>query len=556
MREQFENAFDYVVVGGGLAGCAVAARLSENPDVRVVLIEAGGENQYEPSYYSTGAHAMFETEANWAFKTGPQSALNNNEVAQPRGKVIGGSAAINIGSWSRGIAADYDAWEAAGAAGWNWKDALSYYEAIEASKRPDGGGRGRRGPMILEDTPVVSRMTDLLRQACIEAGYGTTEDHNGAKFDGFDLWETIFPYGRRRNSAEAYLRLARVRKNLSILTRSMTTRIHIAGNRATGVEIKRDGRTQTITAAREVLLCAGAFGSPQLLMLSGIGPGDHLRAHGIKVIRDLPGVGANLIDHLATRLGWAAETSGATAPLYSDPSDPSPLETWRHSGTGPLAANPYTSIAFVRSTDDVALPDIELLFGVNPPDSLVVDKSASGFTVFVAHVTPRSRGTVRLKSADPLDPPVIDPGYLTDPNDLPVLIAGVRRALALAATQALKPYTGKYEVDQGATDEAITAWIRSHPVSMYHPVGTARIGASDDKHAVLDPELRVRGIDGLRVLDVSAMPDIIRGHTMAPALYIAERGAAVMVSENERGNSILTRNEFVAAPAKEISNGV
>jgi choline dehydrogenase-like flavoprotein len=528
MVEQVETTFDYVVVGGGLAGCAVAARLSENPDARVILIEAGDENRYEQSYYSVGVHAMFESEANWAFKTVPQPELNNAEVAHPRGKVIGGSAAINIGSWSRGIAADYDAWEAAGAGGWNGKDALSYYEAIETSKRPDGGGRGRRGPMIFEDTPVVSRMTDLLRRACIEAGYGTTEDHNGAKFDGFDLWETIFPYGRRRNSAEAYLRSARVRKNLTVLTRAMTTRIEIAGNRATGVEIERDGQTGTITASREVLLCAGAFGSPQLLMLSGVGPGDHLRTHGIKTVADLPGVGANLIDHLATRLGWAAGSPEGIAPVYGDPSDPSQLETWRHSGTGLLSANPYTSIAFVRSTDEVDLPDIELLFGINPPESLTVDKTVSGFTTFVAHVTPQSRGTVRLASADPHDPPVIDPGYLTDPNDLPVLIAGVRRALALAATQQLRPYTGRYELNQGATDEEIAAWIRSHPVTMFHPVGTTRMGASDDAYAVLDPELRVRGIDGLRVLDVSAMPGIIRGHTMAPALYIAERGAAVI----------------------------
>ena len=214
--------------------------------------------------------------------------------------------------------------------------------------------------------------------------------------------------------------------------------------------------------------------------------------------------------------------------MCGDPSDPSQLETWRHSGTGLLSANPYTSIAFVRSTDEVDLPDIELLFGINPPESLTVDKTVSGFTTFVAHVTPQSRGTVRLASADPHDPPVIDPGYLTDPNDLPVLIAGVRRALALAATQQLRPYTGRYELNQGATDEEIAAWIRSHPVTMFHPVGTTRMGASDDAYAVLDPELRVRGIDGLRVLDVSAMPGIIRGHTMAPALYIAERGAAVI----------------------------
>jgi choline dehydrogenase len=229
---------------------------------------------------------------------------------------------------------------------------------------------------------------------------------------------------------------------------------------------------------------------------------------------------------------------------------------WRHSGTGLLSANPYTSIAFVRSTNEVDLPDIELLFGVNPPESVAVDKNVSGFTTFVAHVTPRSRGTVRLSSADPHDPPAIDPGYLTNPNDLPVLIAGVRRALALAATQPVKPYTGKYELDQGATDEAIADWIRSHPLSMYHPVGTARIGAGDDMHAVLDPELRVRGIGGLRVLDVSAMPGIIRGHTMAPALYIAERGAALIVSEVERRKSTPAGNRFVVAPTNESPNGI
>jgi choline dehydrogenase-like flavoprotein len=528
MFDHFDSVFDFVVVGGGLAGCAVAARLSEDPDTRVVLIESGDENRYEQSYYSTGAHAMWETEANWGFKTVPQAALNCAEVAQPRGKVIGGSAAINIGSWSRGIAADYDAWETAGAVGWGWGEAQRYYQEIEASNRPDGGGRGRRGPMIFEDTPVVSDMTALLRQACIEAGYGTTEDHNGATFEGFDLWETIFPRGTRRNSAEAYLTPARVRKNLTVVTRATATRIDVAGGRATGVKIERDGQSGTITATREVLLCAGAFGTPQLLMLSGIGPGDHLRAHGIEVITDLAGVGANLIDHLATRLGWAATSAGGIPPVYSDPADPSQLQTWRHSGSGSLSASPFTSIAFIRSRADVELPDIELLFSVNPPETLAIEKSAGGFATYVAHVQPSSRGTVRLASANPNDAPLIDPAYLTHPADLPVLIAGVRKSLDLAATPALRPYTGRCELDQGVTDDSIAAWIRSHPVSMYHPVGTARMGANNDPQAVLDPELRVRGIRGLRVLDASAMPEIIRGHTMAPTLYIAERGAALI----------------------------
>ena len=520
--------FDYVVVGGGLAGCAAAARLSEPPGVRVALIEAGDENRYEQSYYATGAHAMFETHANWRFETVPQAALGGARIPQPRGKVIGGSAAINIGSWSRGIAEDYDEWEAAGATGWNWKSARRYYEAIETSRRPDGGNRGRNGPLILEDTPVASEMTALLRQACIEAGYGATDDHNGAKFDGFDLWETIFQRGRRRNTAEAYLAPARIRNNLAIITRAQATRIDVADGRATSVIVEQDGRTRKITASNEVVLCCGAFGTPQLLMLSGIGPGRDLRAHGIEVVADVSDIGANLIDHLATRLGWASSRPGGVAPVYNDSRDASQLEQWRHNGGGPLSANPNTSIAFIRSSESVRLPDVELLFGVNPPEDFADNATVSGFTAYVAHVKPKSRGALRLASNDPHDAPLIDPGYLSDPADLPVLTAGVRRALALAATSTLRPYADRCDLDQDVTDEQIAAWIRSHSVSMYHPVGTARMGNSADARAVLDSNLRVRGVRRLRVLDASAMPGIVRGHTMAPTLYIAERGVALI----------------------------
>ena len=533
MSDSNNLTFDYVVVGGGLAGCAVAARLSERPDIRVALVEAGGENQYEQSYYATGAHAMFETDANWRFETVPQAALGGARIPQPRGKVIGGSAAINIGSWSRGVADDYDEWEATGATGWNWESAKRYYQAIETSSRPDGGNRGRNGPLVLEDTAVVSEMTALLRQACIEAGYGTTDDHNGARFDGFDLWETIFQRGRRRNTAEAYLAPARVRNNLAIITRAQVIRVDVADGRATGVTVEHDRRTRKINASSEVVLCCGAFGTPQLLMLSGIGPGRDLRAHGIEVVADVNGVGANLIDHLATRLGWASSTRGGVAPVYNNPRDLDQLAQWRHNGGGPLSANPNTSIAFIRSSDSVRLPDVELLFGVNPPEDFTDDETVSGFTAYVAHVKPRSRGSLRLASSNPHDSPLIDPGYLSDPADLPVLVAGVRRALALAATSVLRPYADRCDLRQDVTDDQIAAWIRGHSVSMYHPVGTARMGISADAGAVLDSNLRVRGVRGLRVLDASAMPGIVRGHTMAPTLFIAERGVA-LIQESSR----------------------
>jgi len=518
---------DYVIVGAGVAGCVLAARLTEEPGRSVILVEAGGENHYEVSAYSTGAHAMFETPANWNFSTTPQAGLGGARLPQPRGKVIGGSAAINIGSWSRGIAQDYDAWEAAGAVGWNWRKARETYELIEASRRPDGGGRGRNGPMQLEDTPRVNAMTARLRQACLEAGYGATADHNGAEFGGFDLWETIFVHGRRRNAADAYLLPARLRSNLQVVTDALVTRITFQGARATGVEIERDGRREVITAQREVVLAAGAFGTPQLLMLSGLGDPARLQALGIERRADLPGVGRNLIDHLATKVGWASAGPGDIAPVYPNPDDPAELAAWRRDGGGPLSANFNTSIAFVRSGDEVATPDIELLMGVNPPDALA-GEGVSGCSVFVAHVQPSSRGTLDLASPDPHEAPLIDPAYLSDPQDLPRLVAGVKRALALSRTPALKPYAERHDLAPDADDARIADWVRANPVSMYHPVGTARMGAADERGAVLDPKLRVRGVQGLRVADASAMPGTIRGHTMAPVTYVAERAAALI----------------------------
>lgn len=524
--------FDYIVVGGGLAGCIVASRLSEDPRVCVALLEAGGENDHEASYFATGVHDLWTMETNWHFQTAPQAALGGRRVNHPRGRLIGGSAAINVGSWSRGIAEDYSRWEEAGAAGWGWPTALDAFLSIETSQRPAEGGRGRRGPMILEDTPVVSDMTEAIRLACREAGIGQTDDHNGTHFEGFDRWETIFPHGRRRNSAEAYLAQARNRPNLRVVTDAFVTFITFAGRRATGVVYERDGVRHTMSACREVVLCAGAFHSPAILMASGIGPAEHLRELAIPVVVDSLGVGSHLIDHLATRVGWRASGPGGIAPVYPDKTNPEELEQWRRTGYGPLAANPNPCIAFIRSRDTVAHADIELLFHVNPPEALRVDDRTGGFDVLIAHVDPASRGTVRLASNDPRDLPVVDPAYLSDPGDIVALTHGVRRALAVARTSALAPYTDVGQLALDASDEQIQAWIREHPVSMFHPVGTARMGREDDPLAVLDDHLRVKGVEGLRVVDASAMPGTVRGHTMAPVVYIAER--ACMLIRNER----------------------
>lgn len=523
------DAVDYVIVGGGLAGCVVAARLSENPAVSVLLLEAGRENLYEHSYYAAGAHSMWVGDTNWHFRSTPQRELGGRIIDHPRGRLVGGSAAINVGSWSRGVADDYDEWVNLGADGWGWSTALDWFRQIEASRRPQDGTRGANGPMILEDTPIGSDMTELFREACDIVGIGETPDHNGTRFEGFDRWESIFPAGRRYNSAEAYLAPARSRSNLIIATAVFVTRVAIENSRAVGVEYEVDGTAKRVTAQQEVVLCAGAFQSPQLLLLSGIGPAEHLQHHGIAVVCDVPGVGTNLIDHMNVAIGGAAAGPTAIKPVDSDPTDPNQLETWRHSGGGPLAVsvskNP--AIAFVRSTPDVQA-DIELLFAINPPDELRDQPDAGGFSITIANVHPSSRGLLRLASPDPHSAPNIDFGYLSHPDDLPVMISGVRQAMAIAATNPLAPYAARLTYDPHASDADIETLIRSTGGTMYHPVGTARMGRDDDPMAVLDSQLRVRGVNGLRVIDASSMPNTVRGHTMAPVVYLAERGSEII----------------------------
>lgn len=513
--------YDYIIVGGGAAGLVLAARLSEDPGAKVLVLEAGTENIYEASEYSTGAHVMWGPATNWSFMSAPQPELDGRQIMQPRGKLIGGSAAINVGSWSRGTRANYESW---GLPGWDWEAVLAAYKKIECSRREDSDWRGQNGAMQLEDTPVGTPLTEVFRQAAIEVGVGVTTDRNAAEPVGFDIWETIFKDGRRFNTEHGYLNPARRRSNLTIETEAYVTRINIDGHRARSVSYSRGGHGQEAEAAREIILCAGAINSPQILMLSGIGPGEELRRHGIEVIENLPGVGGNLADHLRTDIG-ALTPEGIGETLFPDEDDPAQMARWRAGSYGPLTVTENTASAFVRSTPDVPHPDIEFMYSINPPMNLRQDNPGrAGWYINTGLVQPKSRGRVSLASADPMEKAIYDPAYLSDADDMSVYVRGVRTALAHAGTSALAPYTdpATLTLPIDADDAAIEARIRAVAESIYHPAGSAKMGIEGDSEAVLDPACRVRGIEGLRVADASSMPSLISGHTMAPAILVAE----------------------------------
>jgi choline dehydrogenase len=526
-------SFDYVIVGAGAAGPVLAARLSEDPGITVALLEAGGENTRDVGRMQGAFFFTWGTDMDWGFVTEPQPSLGGRKVGEPRGRVVGGSTAINVGAWMRGCAADYDAWEAAGAAGWNAGAALEVFRRVEDSVRGPSEWRGRGGPLSMRELPTPTPFADTLLQAFTEAGLGPRGDVNGESLAVADRYETLFPHGIRRTPADAYLdEAARRRPNLRVITGAHVTRVLTDGPRATGVAYLHDGETLQVHARREVILCAGAFGTPQLLMLSGIGPAEALRAHGLPVVADLPGVGANLQEHLAVSLR-ALSPPGAGGPPAAIPG-PSDLEAWRRDRSGLAAYWSQNGVGFVRSSPTQSSPDLELMFQYVSDLSgghfaQVPDAAArGGWTITAILLQPRSRGTVTLASADPLAPPRIDPRFLAEPEDEATLVAGLRAAQRIAATPALRPHT-EYLVPSAQADDAeLRAWIRAEAGIAFHPVGSARMGAADDPMAVVDSMLRVRGVQGLRVADASVFPTTIRGHTMAPTVMVAERAAELI----------------------------
>jgi choline dehydrogenase len=530
--------FEYVIVGAGTAGCVLAARLSEEPHTRVCLLEAGGPARHPFIHVPAlvGA-AILHHGLTWGLSTEPQTALNNRRLPLPRGKVIGGSGSINGMAYHRGHPKDYDDWAAAGNAGWSWQEVLPYFRLSENNAdRRDLNVHGVDGPIHVTFIAEPNRLNQAFRDAFAALGdYRHCDDFTGLDPEGYGLRQGTIHRGRRDSSARAMLMPALKRPNLTVLTRSAVTGIRIEAGRAAGVDLSTAGGRRTVLASREVLLCAGAVHSPQLLMLSGIGPARHLESLGIRVKADLAGVGANYHDHPAVPI--ALEMRDTTSYGLSWRTLPRALwniAEYAAARRGPLASNVFESTAFIRSRVGADRPDVQIAFqpARRNPHTFPLPLG-HGFALSVVNLYPRSRGEVRLASSDPRVAPRVNPNILADPEDSAPLLRGLHLARQLCDAPAFAPYNAA-EVRPGRaarSDTELKAYLREATATAHHPVGSCRMGTDDQ--AVVDHSLRVRGVDALRVVDASIFPSIVGGNTNAPIVMVAEKAADLLAGRTK-----------------------
>ncbi len=512
------SEYDYVIVGAGSAGCVLAARLSEDPSIRVALIEAGGADSADEIHIPAAFPTLFKTEYDWDLTTDPEPALDGRRTYLPRGRVLGGSSSLNAMIYIRGNRADYDGWAAEGAAGWSYDELMPYFIKAEGNERGEDQFHGALGPLQVRDGRSMHTLADLFVDAAVQAGYRPNDDFNGPDQEGVGRYQLTQARGMRCSAAVAYLHPAFARPNLTVITGALATRLLLSGRRAIGVELARNGATAAIHAEREVILSAGAYGSPQLLQLSGIGQPAQLLPLQIAPVQELP-VGENLQDHPAVFLTWFTDT-----PSLLDAVSEANVALLQTEGRGPLTSNLAEAGGFIRTRPELDLPDVQFHAA---PAMFFEEGLATAFDHAYSFgpcvLKPTSRGSVTLRSARPGTKPRIQHNYLSTDADRQTMIAGVRASLRIAAQPALAAVQRAPHLTPASDSDAdIWTFVQRRCHTLYHPTSTCSIGR------VVDSELRVLGMESLRVVDASVMPTVVRGNTNAPTIAIAERAADLL----------------------------